>query len=389
MEHLSDKLDVEVPSLLVRGYDLPYHHEKYRDITGVAGSIHHLHLDRQEKKLLRRYEKNGHTAHLVYSHGNGFNLEPLIGIPFPWQLWEKLQSMRETGITHAANLGGFTPSRLAPYHINQEAFRAFMLDPEADVDTVVLATATKWVGEAAAKTLRDIWKKTNEAILWMPPLPLYSNFGFIWLRTWVRPIIPDLQAVPESERRYYEDFMVSTDNNTNLVDLGRDVLFDLITQEYGEKYVRRVDKYVLPELEQAIELAGKQAQDQQLAEKARAVFRDQYDRLRALRCWITTQRSTAAWVAGVYGYLGTDDPDQREQWRAYLDEMMDREIQSTHELLRLWQTSKTEFMVVSETGETSYIYGENFGELLQRKIELMEKYRHVEPHIDPDIMWKV
>ena len=389
MEHLRKKLDVEVPSLLVRGYDLPYHHEKYRDIAGVAGSIHHLHLDRQEKKVLRRYEKKGQTAHMIYSQGNGFNMEPLLGIAFPWLVWEKLQSMRESGITHAANLGGFTPSRLAPYHVNQEASRAFMLDPDADIDAVVRAAAQKWAGEAAAKDLLDLWKKVNDAIHWMPPLPLYSNFGFVWLRTWVRPIIPDLQAVPEAERHYYEDFMVSTDNNTNLVDLGRDVLFDLITQEYGDKYVRRVDKHVLPMLQEAVELAEKQAQDQQVAANARAVFRDQYDRLRALLCWVTTQRSTAAWVAGVYGYLGTDDPDHREKWRAYLDEMMDREIQSTRDLLRLWQNSEMDFMVVSEAGETSYIYGENFGELLQRKIDLMEKYRHVEPRIDPDIMWKV
>ena len=46
-------------------------------------------------------------------------------------------------------------------------------------------------------------------------------------------------------------------------------------------------------------------------------------------------------------------------------------------------------LVVSGSGETCFIYGENFGDLLNRKITLMEKYRNVEPRIDHEIIWKV
>lgn len=389
MQHLQPGLDIEVPSLLVRGYDLPYHHDKYEDVTGVAGSVQHLQLEPEEHDYLEALKQIGLEAHLIYTHGNGYNFEPLLGIPFPCMLWQKLQAMRARGVQFAANLGGHTPAHLAPYHINQEIFRAFMLDAESQVDEIIRQKAVEWAGEAAADPLIELWQKAEEAIRWLPPLPLYSHFGFVWLRTWVRPIVPDLHAIPREERRYYEDFMVSSANNTNLVDLGRDVLFDLVTPAYGEKYVARVDANVFGRLDGAIALADRAAQREDFTEQAKSVFADQRDRLQALRCWIGSQRSVAAWVVGVHGYLNAANAPEKSKWRQYLEEMMAQEIAFTRDLLKLWQTSRVHFMVVSGSGETSYMYGENFGELLQRKIELMQKYRHVEPRIDADIIWKL
>ena len=389
IDHLEDRLDIEVPSLLVRGYDLPYRHDKYPDISGVAGSIQHIHMDNQERELIRKHQAKGVNSHLIYSHGNGYNFEPLLGIPFPWLLHQKMVAMLESGVEYAANLGGFTPSRFAPYHINQEVSRAFMLDSEIDIDEFIWEKAKYWVGESKADFLVDIWRQAEEAIRWLPPLPLYSHFGFVWLRVWVRPIVPNLHAIPEQDRKYYENFMVSSANNTNLVDLGRDVMFDLITQEYGEKFVQRVDENVIGKLNEAIGLAKKVAGNSSLSDNSRQVFIDQGDRLCALKCWVATLRSVAAWVTGVYGFLAADSNEQKNAMQDFLQDMMTREIQNTKNLLELWQNSPVHFMVISKSGETSYIYGENLGELLNRKIELMSKYRHVQPRIDPDIMWKI
>lgn len=389
LEHLEQQLDIEVPSLLVRGYELPYQHDKYPEIGSIAGSIQHLHLVSEETELVQRLARRGIASHLIYSHGNGFNLEPLVGIPFPWMLWQKLQAMRERGIEYAANLGGFTPSSLAPYHINQHVFRCFMLDPEVELEQVLVDAATQWAGTAAGPQLIALWRQTDETIRWLPPLPLYSGFGFVWLRVWVRPIIPDLLSVPEADRRYYENFMVSPANNTNLTDLGKDVLFDLISREYGETYVERIDANVLPRLEKAIETAAQAGNVPATSGGAVDAFGDLYDRLLALRCWVRTLRSVAAWVAGVYGYLEAIEDKTRRHWRCYLDAMMDQELENARQLLELWRRSPVQFMVVSEAGESAYLYGENFGELVERKIELMQRYRHVEPRIDRDILWRV
>jgi hypothetical protein len=199
----------------------------------------------------------------------------------------------------------------------------------------------------------------------------------------VRPIVPNIEAVPKSERAYYEKFMVSVPNNPSMVDLGRDVLFDLISREYGEKYVERIDANVWKPLDAAIALADSRNTD------GPSVFIDQRDRLRGLRCWIGTQRSTAAWVAGVYGYLEAKDKATKERYRSFLKKMVADEIQFAKDLLNLWETSTIPWMVVSKVAETSYIYGENLGELIRKKITLMEKYGDAEPYIDPNFIWRV
>jgi len=58
-------------------------------------------------------------------------------------------------------------------------------------------------------------------------------------------------------------------------------------------------------------------------------------RLRALRCWIETQRSVAAWVVGVHGYLDSEDDGSRAEYRALLDGMMERELENTDRLIEL------------------------------------------------------
>jgi len=116
---------------------------------------------------------------------------------------------------------------------------------------------------------------------------------------------------------------------------------------------------------------------------------DLRDRARALRCWATTQRNTCAWVAGVYGFLESDSDTEKEQLRRDLQEMIDLDLDNTRELLDLWESSDTEFILVSDVGETSFIYGDNLTELLKRKIELTEQYRDRDPYIDRDIIWRL
>jgi hypothetical protein len=382
VRELEKGLDIEVPSLLVHGYDLPYSHPVYAEIKGVAGSAYHLNFDAQEKPILENFRQRQIEPHFVYARGTGYNFEPLLGVPYPWMTYEKLKAAADLGASHLAHMGGGAPPSLTPYNINQEIWREFQFDCNLKVDETIFKIAKRWVGEAQAKDLVQVWQLAEQAIRHVPPLPLFSNFGFVWMRTWVRPIVPNIEAVPKSERAYYERFMVSVPNNPSMVDLGRDVLFDLISKEYGEKYVERVDANVWKPLDAAIALAERNADGP-------SAFLDQRDRLRGLRCWIGTQRSTAAWVAGVYGYLEAKDKSTRERCRAYLKKMVADEIQFAKDLLQLWETSTTPWMVVSKVGETSYIYGENLGELIRKKIALMEKYGDVEPYIDPNFMWRV
>ncbi len=383
---LQEGLDVETPSLRMQGYESPDRHVIWRDVKNVAGTIYHARLSAREEPPRRRLEKQGVCTHLIYTQGNGFTFEPILGVPFPWLLAEKLQAMVERGFEQAANLGGAAPSMLVPFSINQEVFRRQQLEPELPVDRVVEEAAARWAPQHPEK-LVALWRMADDGVRRMPILPLYSGFGFVWLRLWVRPLVPDLLAVPEAERRYYEDFMVSPANNTNLADLSRDVLFRLFNAADAARFLRRVDRQVLPRLERAVGFADDCLQS--VSDAERAVFRDQCDRLSALCCWAATLRTVAAWTVGVYGWLEAESMRARKRYRRLLDEMIDREIANTERLLRLWRESDTHFMAVSCVGETPFIYGENFGEGLQKKIDLMRRYREVEPRIDSGIMWRI
>jgi hypothetical protein len=122
---------------------------------------------------------------------------------------------------------------------------------------------------------------------------------------------------------------------------------------------------------------------------ARAVFVDQLDRLRALRCYFRTLRNTAAWVAGVHGYIEAKDAAERARRREAVRAMVDDEIANARDLAALFESSATRFMPVDPTGETFNMYGRNLPELIKKKIALMEKHRDDEPRIDPDFMWRM
>ena len=385
---MGDGLSIEAPSLLVRGYDLPYHHPEYPEQVSAAGSIYHLAMDEEEAELLKAHRSQGFEPRLHYAAGAGFNLEPLLGVPFPRMLHAKLSALSAAGVQAASAIGGLMNMEQTPFWPNPEIIRAVQFTPDLPVDDVLHQLAMRWVGDEHADALVEAWGAVEEGLRFMPIVPLYSNLGFVWYRTWIRPLIPDLEAVPEEERLYYNRFIVTVDNNPNNNDLARDVLFHLLTEESGRRMAGEYDEQAIPRLQAAIERLDALVSTTADTPSAQ-VFADLHDRTRALLYWATTQRNTCAWVAGVYGFLGAETDAQRTDFRDYIQHMVDLDVENTRALLDLWEHSSTEFMLVSDVGETSFVYGENFGDHLRRKLLLTEQYRHHEPRIDPDIMWRI
>ena len=122
---------------------------------------------------------------------------------------------------------------------------------------------------------------------------------------------------------------------------------------------------------------------------AKAAFADQLDRLRALRCYFRTLRNTAAWVAGVHGYIEAKDPAEKARRRDPVRAMVDDEIANALDLAALFESSTTRFMPVDPGGETFNMYGTNLAALARKKAALMQKHRDDEPRIDPDFMWRL
>jgi len=385
---LEDRIDVEVSSLLVKGWESNYPHPQYRDLK-VLGSALHNSLHEKEKEPMEELGSRNSRSYFYHSFGSHTNHEPLLGIPFPWLTCEKLQAASRLGIPNLAHIGGIHPPDKVPFAVNQEIFRCFQLDSSLDIDKAVFDIALNYAGDEHADDLAKGWKLIEQAIRSFVPLSIYSHYGVVWQRLLVRPLVPDIGRIPEKKRAYYERFMCTSVHNPNKVDLAKDVLFDLITKEYAQKAFTRIDENVWNPIGSAIELFYRKMDETLNSgdKKAGAVFQDQYHRARALRCLYATLRNTAVWIYAVHEYLDSTDPGSRADCRRLLDAMMKQEIQNCRELLELWETARVEWMIISDAEETAFIHGENFPQLLKKKIDLMEKHRNDEPFVDPDYMF--
>jgi len=293
------------------------------------------------------------------------------------------------GVEYAGQFGGATPPSKTPWNINQEVWRAFQFDRTRSIDSVVKDIATRWVGEKLASSLVQAWKLADDYIrTWPLPVMIYNTWA-VWYRLWTRPIIPNIEAISEEDRAYYEDQLLAPPHNRARVDFRWDVGFDLISKERAWQMLERIDGRGFGLLEQAVDVLNKALTGMKEDDTAKACLLDQRDRLRALRLWFRTQRNVTAWIAGVYGYLETKDESVKQRCRKLLREMVLMDKENTKELLELWETSPVEWMIVSEVGETTLIYGENFGDHLRRKLELIEGHENDEPYIDPNFQWRV
>ncbi len=310
----------------------------------------------------------------------------VLGVPFPAIVHERLMGLRSQGASFVFT--GGTPESLAPYDINREVVRAFQLTPERALQDVLLEWARRW-GGGRAEDLLQIWELSDRAVRAYPQTIPMSTFGFPWFRLWVRPFVPDIDAIPEEKRRYYEDFLLATFNNPARIDLNNDMMWNFLTPaEAGEKK-RAIDEGVLPPLDVALHRALAAVEGGTDASGVRGVFADLVDRLRAARCYYRTMRNTLAWTESVHGYRQAATAGEKELYRTLAGEMVENELDNARDLLALVQTSRVAFKPVLVRGETLHGYGKNFEELLKRKIALMEQYGDREPRVDPAYMWRV
>ena len=200
--------------------------------------------------------------------------------------------------------------------------------------------------------------------------------------------MPNVSAIPEEDRAYYEKYILSIFNNPHNVDFSKDCLWELITTKEAEEQLKQFDTQVWGPLEDAIAEAH-EATEQAEDCDARTIFMDTRDRLLAYRSYCKTLRNIAAWIVGVHGYLDATTDEERVTKRAIVTEMVANELQNAKELLELWESTTVDFIVIEAMGETMHTHGANMGDLLRKKIELMERYGSEEPYIDPNFMWRM
>jgi len=379
MNGLKGKLDIETASLIQRGWDMPYSHPMYADRKDInAGCVFQQAFDERERPIFEGVQETGSQVSFYYAYGPQTMFAPLMGIPYPKLTRKRLETLHENGVDYLAHMGGTFPPEKVPYNINHEVLRNFQLHSDRPVDEVLESYARKHGGDSY-EILLKAWDLAEEGILGFPNISsLYSTIGFAWYRLWVRPFVPDIERIPQADRDFYEDFMCTVPHNPNNVDLSKDVLFTLTTPERGKVDAERIDRNALPKIDAAIALLSGIISPEGL-------IADQIIRLRALRCWITTQRNIAVWVDSVYGFMNAPEPEGKRRYKSAIQAMMDLEIANSEEIIRLF-ASGIEFMALTDMGETPLMYGVNLPELLVRRIGLMKAHYQDDPYIDPDYM---
>ncbi len=130
----------------------------------------------------------------------------VLGIPCPNLVRERLEQATKAGTTCV--LAGVTPCSLAPYDINGVVLGEFQRNSRAPLADILHAKSEQWTGSAHAQGLRQLWDLSDTAVRCYPAGVPHSTFGFPWFRLWARPFVPNIDAIPESDRLYYERYFL-------------------------------------------------------------------------------------------------------------------------------------------------------------------------------------
>ncbi|MCX6145433.1 MAG: hypothetical protein NTZ35_19675 [Ignavibacteriales bacterium] len=335
---------------------------------------------REEREMLNRV---GAVVHQKLDLGDN----NVLGVPCPKLVYERLQGAAKAGATHV--MVGVTPRSLAPFDINGDVLQAFQQNSQTPLEDVINASAERWVGSAHAQSLRELWALSDTAVRSYPFGIPYSTFAFPWFRLWIRPFVPNIDTIPESDRLYYERYLLATFNNPARIDLNNDMMWNFLTVEEAGEKKRSIDRSVIPPLSQAVARSTELLQHIEHASPAGKVFQDLHDRLCAAQCYYRTMRNTVAWTESVHGYMEAKSQTEKQKFRELCREMVVNELDNARNLLKLWTESHVDWMPVTTGEESLHIYADNFGDHVRRKIELMNRHATDEPYIDPNYMWRM
>jgi hypothetical protein len=388
-DQVEDGIELETNTLVSKGFDADYHHPKYDWAKEFTFSGLFNQFDAREKPRKELLESKGSNAHLYFSPGSFWNMEPVKAPMYPKMLWEKLRDLHAQEASHIAGLCGSTPATLAPYNINQEVVQAFQNEPTLPFEDLLRRKAVKWVGDEGADQLMELWLQADDAYRCFPAPVNVLAIWCTWYRILVRPFVPNFEALSEDDRAYYEDFHLGHVNNRIRTDFRREINFEFCTPEYAGQCRQAMTSDSLPAIAKAIELAEAGLSAASSNTSSSDVWIHHLERLKGSQSWLRSQRNIAAWIEGVHGYIESEDPEEKKRCQQLVRETVLDEKANAQLLLALVESATTEWMVQSELGETTFIYGDNIADLIRKKIALMEGRENDIPHVDPDYIWRV
>lgn len=358
-----------------RSFELPWY------------AIQGIELGTRTKSVMQRAAKAGRVCYLLNVHDYGMDIDPILGLPIPFIVYDRLEEYRRQGVRNLINFGGIVAPPVAEAVAGQEVFREVVSGQAGNRESTVRRVAERLGGAAAAESLVRGWRAVDDTMRMTPP-----NFGqrlgalLVWRRFLVRPLVVAHETLSADERAYFarHTFLGTGDKGwTNFFWEANRPRLRWEDAPWTIAQYQRMSRRLSEAIAAMTEARGKAT-----TEDARGFIETESQKTAVLRSVLTTLENILRVqylhdkYTEFYQDAFTDDwARDREEYRAAVLE----EIANTGELRALLQQARRPLIAQSKVEENTFIYGPDLPALLQRKVEIMR--RHL-AEVDQFFAWR-
>ncbi|MCX6624221.1 MAG: hypothetical protein NTY38_24795 [Acidobacteria bacterium] len=165
-----------------------------------------------DRHVMDRQRETGRRVLYYQQHFFGFDGAPTTEFPVPYHLAERLHRALGLKLDGLNTLGGFVSPPVKARSAMQEVYREFLLTPEKPANELVEQVARELGGPEGGALLATAWKGIQAAVQ-----QNRHNIGFAMgteftsRRTLVRPLVPDTPALLPAERDWWQAYTFAGD----------------------------------------------------------------------------------------------------------------------------------------------------------------------------------
>ncbi len=336
-----------------------------------------------DRHIFDRQGETGRRRLYFQQHFFGFDGAPTSEFPVPYLLADRLIRAREYRLDALNTLGGIVSPPVKDRSGMQEVYRRFLIEGDQSADELVRMVAADLAGKDGAPVLFTIWKNIHDAIMNNGRQVGFAlGTEYVSRRTLVRPLVPEASALNAEETEWWLRYTFG-----GYLRFGQAHLFrgegGLPGQEWYKTNHERSTRAM-----RAFQ-GGSIILQKFLHENPDAARRYPYlaSHERQLR-FLGHVYSTGAHL--YEGQRLLDKYSAKEIEAGLMQEVdadltlfnrvVEDEIQNTRELLLLVEEGGEMGMVLLPE-ETNWAFGENFPDLLRRKIEVMRRHLPEAPEV--------
>ncbi len=329
-----------------------------------------------DRHVLDRQRETGRRVLYYQQHFFGFDGAPTTEFPVPYHLAGRLHRALTLKLDVLNTLGGIVSPPVKSRSAMQEVYRQFLLDPTKPANELVEQVARDLGGPEGGALLLTAWKEIQTAIQQnRNSLGFALGTEYASRRTLVRPLVPDEPALLADERDWWQAYTFGGDLRFGHAHLFRNeggpppqdwYTTNRTQSERAAAAMRQGSGALQSFLKDHPEAAGKWpylvSHERQLRflSHVYATGANLYEGQRIL-----DRYSKKA--------IEDDLKSEVDADIASFERIVASEIENTRALRKL-VAEGGEFGMVLLSQETTWGYGANFADLLQRKIEIMQRH---------------